>query len=376
LKQFWTFIMDLRSIISPVVTDKVALEEFIESLTDLAPKIERDIAHLKHSPGDHEAIGSLFRSIHNIKGDATLCRIDLAVTLVHPIETALARFRNNEIAFSDILAEAILLAIDRLELAAEGIFSGKPLDGLRLVPLVEGLEKLAVARPEDIDACSCELIEAVTGFRPAAEASTLLHGRSSSISKKSKSLAADDLRFFRTLADQLEARSLLFKGRTLRLLRLAKETNQQKNNLVDPMQLEAAVYMHDIGMMFLPESVWLKLDRMTTEEKQMMQTHPGFAAGILARMDGWGEAALMVAQHHEMPDGQGYPEKIIANQICDGAKILAIIDAFEAVMLKHINRGKNRSVLRAIAEINACDNQFSPEWIEPFNQVIRRTVEA
>ena len=51
-------------------------------------------------------------------------------------------------------------------------------------------------------------------------------------------------------------------------------------------------------------------------------------------------------------------------------------DAFEAVMLKHINRGKNRSVLRAIAEINACDNQFAPEWIEPFNQVIHKTLEA
>jgi HD-GYP domain-containing protein (c-di-GMP phosphodiesterase class II) len=62
--------------------------------------------------------------------------------------------------------------------------------------------------------------------------------------------------------------------------------------------------------------------------------------------------------------------------ICDGAKILSIIDAFEAVMLKHIHRGKNRSVLRAIAEINACDNQFAPEWIEPFNRVIRRTVES
>jgi len=45
-------------------------------------------------------------------------------------------------------------------------------------------------------------------------------------------------------------------------------------------------------------------------------------------------------------------------------------------MLKHIHRGKNRSVLRAIAEINACDKQFAPEWIEPFNRVIRRTVEA
>ena len=84
----------------------------------------------------------------------------------------------------------------------------------------------------------------------------------------------------------------------------------------------------------------------------------------------------MISQHHEMPDGGGYPQGLRGEEICDGAKILAIVDAFEAVMLKHIHRGKNRSVLRAIAEVNACDNQFAPEWIEPFNQIIRRTVEA
>ena len=72
----------------------------------------------------------------------------------------------------------------------------------------------------------------------------------------------------------------------------------------------------------------------------------------------------------------GYPEGLGADRICDGAKILAIVDAFESVMLKHAHRGKNRSVLRAIAEVNACDNQFAKEWIEPFNQVIHRSVNA
>jgi chemotaxis protein histidine kinase CheA len=368
--------MDIRSIIAPVATDKEALEEFIESLSDHAPNIERDIARLKSTPGDREVISSLFRSIHNIKGDAALCKVDLAVVIVHPIETVLARFRNDEIVFSDIIAEAVLLAIDRLELAAEGLFSGKSLDALRLLALVQGLEKLALATAPDMDECACALIEAVTGFRPAAEASILIREGISSISSKSRSQAADDLRFFRTLANQLEARSLLFKGRTTRLLRLAMETNQMMDKAVDPMQLEAAVYMHDIGMMFLPESVWLKLEHMTADEKQILRTHPDYSAGILSRMQGWAEAAEMVEQHHEMPDGQGYPVGITAQEICAGAKILAIVDAFEAVMLKHINRGRNRSVLRAIAEINACDNQFAPEWIEPFNQVIRHTVEA
>ncbi|MBK7326153.1 MAG: HD domain-containing protein [Propionivibrio sp.] len=368
--------MDIHSIIAPVITDKLALEEFIESLGDLAPKIERDIARLKSTPGDREVISSLFRSIHNIKGDAALCKVELAVTIVHPIETVLARFRSDEISFTDIIAEAVLLALDRLELAVESLLSGRSLDGLHLLDLVQGLEKLSLETASNMDECACELIEAVTGFRPASEAAALLQGKASSISRKSKSQAADDLRFFRTLANQLEARSTLFKGRTMRLLRLAMETNQIMDKAVDPMQLEAAIYMHDIGMMFLPESVWLKQERMTDDEKLILRAHPDYADGILSRMEGWESAAEMVAQHHEMPDGEGYPMGLKAKQICDGAQILAIVDAFEAVMLKHINRGKNRSVLRAIAEINACNNQFAPDWITPFNQVIRRTLEA
>ena len=361
---------------TPPVVDKQSLDEFIEALSDHAPNIERDIARLKSMPGNREVIAALFRSIHNIKGDAALCKIDLAVAIVHPIETVLARFRNDEIVLSDIVAEAILLAIDRLELAVQALAVDQALTGLRVPALVDGLDKLALAAAVNLDAQACALIEAVTGFRPATAAFPRGRAAQPAISIRAKSQAGDDLHFFRTLAHQLEARSLLFKGRTTRLLRMALETNQMMDKAIDPMQLEAAVYMHDIGMMFLPESAWLTIDSMSAEGKKILHTHPTYAAGILSRMEPWREAAEMVAQHHEMPDGRGYPLGTRSDEICGGAKILAIVDAFEAVMLKHINRGKNRSVLRAIAEINACDTQFSPEWIAPFNRVIRRTVEA
>jgi HD-GYP domain-containing protein (c-di-GMP phosphodiesterase class II) len=62
-------------------------------------------------------------------------------------------------------------------------------------------------------------------------------------------------------------------------------------------------------------------------------------------------------------------------KICKGAKILSIVDAFEAVMLKHSARNHSSAVLRAIAEVNACDKQFSPELIEPFNAVVRAMLE-
>jgi response regulator RpfG family c-di-GMP phosphodiesterase len=225
-------------------------------------------------------------------------------------------------------------------------------------------------------AASCaELIESVTGFPPVIPDISTRAPRVSTPKAEQKN-ATVDLQFFRSLALQFESRSPLFKGRTMRILRLALETNKVGGNAVDPVQLEAAVYLHDVGMMMLPESVWLKVGKMSPEDKIALRNHPGFAGGLLQRMPGWEQAAEMVAQHHEMPDGGGYPSQLHNEEICAGAKILAIVDAFEAVMLKHIHRGKNRSVLRAIAEINACDNQFAPEWIAPFNTVIRKTIET
>ena len=367
--------MDVRSIIAPIIQDRDALEEFFDALVDRAPEVERDVARLKKSPGERELIADLFRAIHNIKGDATLCKFDLAVAITHPIESLMARFREGEIAFSDLLAETILLAIDRLELATEGLRTQKPLDNLRLLPLVQGLEKMAVAPGDAIDGLSRELIEAVTGFSPVSSGIPTKSTYIPSPPPGQETLATD-LQFFRSLAQQLESRSPMFKGRTMRILRLALETNKVAGNPVTPIQLEAAVYLHDIGMMFLPESVWLKVGRLTPEDKLALRNHPGYAAGILQRMPGWEAATEMIAQHHEMPDGAGYPAGLKADEISAGAKILSIVDAFEAVMLKHIHRGKNRSVLRAIAEINACNNQFAPEWIAPFNTVIRRTIEA
>ena len=83
--------MDERPLTHPTVTDQQALEEFVEALSDLAPGIERDIADLRVRPDDREVIASLFRAVHNIKGDATLCKIDLAILITHPQATFVFR---------------------------------------------------------------------------------------------------------------------------------------------------------------------------------------------------------------------------------------------------------------------------------------------
>ncbi len=353
------------------IADRELLEEFRDALNDQVATLEHQVANLRRSPDDPDAVATLFRALHTIKGDASICRFELGVRITHPIESLLVRMREGRLAFSPLLAEAILLALDRLELAVEALLAGRPVDPLRLPALIEGLDRLSETGNGGLDAVSVDLIEAVTGFRPAGAAAKL----TPKPANRGQDNAAD-LRFFQRLALQLESYSPLLKGRSGRLLRLALETNARAGKPVDVAQLEAAVYLHDIGMMFLPESVWLKLGPLTDAERRGMHEHPSFAAGLAERMAGWQEAAAMIAQHHEMVDGGGYPQGLKEDSIVPGAKILAIVDAFEAVTLKHGHRGAGRSLLRAVAEINASDRQFSAEWIGHFNLVIRGMVEA
>ena len=365
--------MDINALLQPRISDSESLQDFLDGLTDQVPNIERDIARLKLAPGDKELIANLFRIIHNLKGDAALCKVEMGGMIVHPIETLLGRIRAGEIGFSNLLAEAVLLAMDRLELAIEALAGGRPVNHLKLVELVGGFDELAKASADTLDEKAALLIENVTGFRSVGAAKT--------IKRRAPAVVHDadvtaDLRFFRLLALQYETRSPLFKGRSERQLRLALETNEIAGKPVDHTQLEAAVYMHDIGMLFLPESLWLKAGKLSDGDKRLLQDHVGFGAGLLERMEVWQVAAEIVLQHHEMLDGGGYPKGLKSDQITPGAKIMAIIDTFEAVTLKHSKRGDTRSLVRAIAEINACDNQFSPEWIASFNRVVRHMIEG
>lgn len=362
---------NIQALRNPRIQDSESLLEFAESLTERAHNIEQCIARLAEAPTDRVVIADIFRAMHNIKGDAAMCKVEMATQIAHPIESLLTSLRSGQLHYSPLMGEVILLAVDRLELATEALVAHKPVSHLKLVELVEGLEGLGQAPQAQLDRIASQVIFDVTGFRPQP---VLRQASLDSASVPDESGAGADLNFFHSLALQLEARSPLFQGRTGRILDLALETNRAAGSPVDAVQLEAAVYLHDIGMMFLPESVWLKPGRLSDEERHLLHAHPGYGAGLLDRMADWQGAAEMVLQHHEMPDGGGYPSALKA-QICAGARILAIVDAFEAVMLKHSERGHKSSILRAIAEVNACDRQFAPEWIEPFNAVVRRMVE-
>ena len=379
--------MYTKEIIAPQVSDWEMLEDFSDGLQEKSSNIATNVARLRKTPGEREPVFRILLDLKSIKEEASQAKLELGIAIAHLMEGLIARFRDGEVIFSQAFSEAILLALDRFSMTVDNLLHHVPLKDLKLMALLQHLEKATYAPPDKVDSICNAMIEAVTGFPSVLSGISRVTALPMDSGKEEEfppttpnpepkeiRHVASHLQFFRSFAVQLETRSPFFKGRTNRILRLALETNKAANSPVDPVQLEAAIYMHDLGMLILQEQVWLKVGYLSAEDRLSLRNHPGYGAGLLQRMPGWEAAATMVAQHHEMPNGNGYPENLKGNEICPGAKIISIVDAFEAVMLKHSHRGKNISILRAIAEVNACDNQFDVDWTHFFNQTIRRTI--
>ncbi|MBN7827890.1 HD-GYP domain-containing protein, partial [Bowmanella dokdonensis] len=131
--------------------------------------------------------------------------------------------------------------------------------------------------------------------------------------------------------EPVERRSKYWQGRGDRIARLALYLNKLKGNPVEPNQLAVACYVHDFGMAFMPLKVLHKTTPLEQTEFNLMRSHVYKSARLLEHLDQWNEARKIVIQHHERLDGSGYPLGLKDADICEGAKLLAIIDTFDAL---------------------------------------------
>lgn len=89
-------------------------------------------------------------------------------------------------------------------------------------------------------------------------------------------------------------------------------------------------FLHDVGKVGIPDEILLKPGKLTTEEWQIMRQHPTIGSRMLADSV-VAPAAPIVAQHHERFDGSGYPLGLKGDAICLEARIVAVVDSFDAM---------------------------------------------
>ncbi|KJH65507.1 Hpt domain-containing protein, partial [Chromobacterium violaceum] len=269
----------------PEIIDPISFQDFRDALSDYAPQLEQLVCQLEDGSGNEEKIAQLFRILHSVKGDASLCQVHFVEPYVHVLEHLLDRVRHKELPYLDVLGDVLLLVMDRLVLMLDAVAQDWPLDDLRMDALRMRLEPLLDKSADELPQACARLVASMMGQAPSSSQATGEHGASHGGHRFA------DLQFFRSLAVQLEQRVPAYAGRTERNLALALETNRLAEQPLPMEQLAAAIYMHDIGMMLLPESLWLKAGRLSEEDRRALSAHPGWASGLLERMPGWEEAA-------------------------------------------------------------------------------------
>ena len=117
-----------------------------------------------------------------------------------------------------------------------------------------------------------------------------------------------------------------------------------------------AIYMaamvHDIGKMAVPSEILTKPSRLTDLEMLLVQGHVEAGYQILKDIPFPWPIAEMVHQHHERLDGSGYPNKLVGEQICEEARVLAVADTIEA-MASHRPYRPAKGLNAALDEIKA-----------------------
>jgi len=134
--------------------------------------------------------------------------------------------------------------------------------------------------------------------------------------------------------------------------------------------LKYAAALHDIGKIGVKETILTKPGKLTAEEYDEMKTHPAKGAEILKEVKFLAPVVPIVYHHQERYDGKGYPAGLAGNAIPIGSRIVAVLDAFDAMTTNRPYR-KGLPMDVALGELRRHSGlQFDPEVVDAFLQVV------
>lgn len=174
-----------------------------------------------------------------------------------------------------------------------------------------------------------------------------------------------------TLAMAIDAKDQITHGHIRRVQRLAVGLAKAVG-VKDEAQIkaiEAAALLHDMGKLAIPEFILNKPGRLTPSEFDVMKQHANIGADILGSIQFPYPVVPIVRHHHESWDGSGYPCKIKGVAIPLGARILSVVDCFDALTSDRPYRPR-LSVEAAIAVlVQRRGTMYDPMIVDKFIEV-------
>ena len=146
----------------------------------------------------------------------------------------------------------------------------------------------------------------------------------------------------------------------------------------DPQQVKLIYYMgllHDIGKIGIPVKIINKPGKLTDEEYDVIKSHSAIGAEVLNPIRIRPELMIGARYHHERFDGSGYPDKLAGKDIPRAARIIAVVDAYDAMTSDRSYR-RGMTSLKVYKEIvRKRGSQFDPEIADIMLAYLRKDIE-
>ncbi len=143
----------------------------------------------------------------------------------------------------------------------------------------------------------------------------------------------------------------------------------------DLQAIETASVLHDVGKIGVPNEILQKPGRLTDDEMEIVKKHSEYGWAILRNIPGFERISLLVLHHHERWDGRGYPSGLAGEEIPLGARIVAMVDTFDAMLSdRPYRKGMPLEVVLEKLRPEA-GHQFDPEVLRQFLEIAGRHVD-
>jgi putative two-component system response regulator len=166
----------------------------------------------------------------------------------------------------------------------------------------------------------------------------------------------------------IEARDHFTQGHCQRLATYATELGKRLGLSDDDLTaLNRGGFLHDVGKVGIPDAVLMKPGRLTAEEFTLMQRHATIGHEICGSLRLLDAVRPIVRHHHERPDGKGYPDGLAGDAIPPLARIVAVVDVFDALTrARPYKQALARDEAFRILRESAATGGHFPELVEEF----------
>ena len=191
------------------------------------------------------------------------------------------------------------------------------------------------------------------------------------LDEKTREMGLLTIQAITTVANTIDAKDDYTKGHSLRVARYSEALARKIGWSEEEIQnIHYIALLHDIGKIGVPDSVLNKPFKLTNVEFELIKNHTTMGAEILKDINMIPNVSVGAKYHHEKYDGTGYPNGLKGEEIPEVARIIGIVDSYDAMTSNRVYRRKLQDEMVKNELIRGRGTQFDPYLVDRFMELL------